>query len=110
MALDPNSRAYDPTYVPTKSLEQLVAEHPHVQFFRDMLGMRQDAIAEWETQGEKRWESIGAPLQLSFPGSGTPSRPRTRTQKLLAVAKRILSRMGIRPGADPASGKRTKIP
>jgi hypothetical protein len=44
MSLDDNSRAYDPTYKPTKTLEQLVAENPGSQFLRDMLGMRQDAI------------------------------------------------------------------
>jgi hypothetical protein len=50
MSLDPKSRAFDPTYKPTKSLEQLVQEYPHIQFFRDMLGLQQDAIKEREAQ------------------------------------------------------------
>ena len=42
----PGSRAYDPTYVPTKSLEQLAAEYPHIQWLRDRLGEMRDAQAD----------------------------------------------------------------
>jgi hypothetical protein len=37
MALHPKSRAYDPSYRPSKSLAQLVAENPNVQFLQDRL-------------------------------------------------------------------------
>jgi hypothetical protein len=37
MPLRPNSRAYGPTYRPTKSLEQQVAENPGNQFLADPL-------------------------------------------------------------------------
>jgi hypothetical protein len=46
MSFDDKSRAYDPTYKPTKTLEQLVAENPGNRFLRDMLGMQQVAIKE----------------------------------------------------------------
>jgi hypothetical protein len=53
---------------PLKSLEQLVAEYPGVQFFRDMLGMQQDAIRERDAIGERQWHSLGVRLQIT---SGT---------------------------------------
>jgi hypothetical protein len=63
-------------HLPTiKSLEQLVAEYPHVQFFRDMLGMRQDAIRERDAQGEKHWHSLGVRLQISLSASHRPPHP-----------------------------------
>jgi hypothetical protein len=43
MSLDPKSRAYDPTYKPTKSLEQLVAENPDNQFLADRLAEQRAA-------------------------------------------------------------------
>ena len=45
MSLDPKSRAYDPTHVPTKGLEQLAAENPTNQFLADRLA-EQKAAAE----------------------------------------------------------------
>ncbi len=51
-----------------KSLEQLVAEYPKIQFFRDMLGVQQDVIKECEALGEQHWQSIGARLQISIVG------------------------------------------
>jgi predicted Zn-dependent protease len=47
MSLDPKSRDYDPTYKPTKSLEQLVKENPKNQFLADRL-------AELKAAQEKR--------------------------------------------------------
>jgi hypothetical protein len=43
MAIDKKSRAYDPTYKPTKSLEQLVAENPHDAFLADRLAEQKAA-------------------------------------------------------------------
>lgn len=40
------SRAYDPTYVPTKTLEQLVAENPKNQYLADRLAEAQAAEKE----------------------------------------------------------------
>jgi hypothetical protein len=62
-------------FSPIKSLEQMVEEYPHVQFFRDMLGMRQDAIREREVHFEQHWYHIGADLQISTAGGHrVPSR------------------------------------
>jgi hypothetical protein len=57
MPLDPNSRAYDPTYQPTKTLEQLVAEHPHNQFLADRPAELREAIAG------RRAEEAGDPRE-----------------------------------------------
>ena len=46
MPLDPKSRAFDPTYKPTKSLEQLVKENPKDQFLADRLAERKAAEAK----------------------------------------------------------------
>ncbi|MGO9935145.1 MAG: hypothetical protein ACLPV8_25485 [Steroidobacteraceae bacterium] len=79
---------------PFKSLEQLVAEHPHIQFFRDMLGMQQDA-REREAERERHWLSLLKSLQLVIlPGA---SKPPTRTQKLVAGARRVLARLRSLP-------------
>jgi hypothetical protein len=44
MALHPNSRAYDSSYRPTRSLAQLVAAMPDNQFLADRLAEQRDAI------------------------------------------------------------------
>ena len=43
MSLDEKSRAYDPNYKPTKTLEQLAAENPGNQFLADRLAEAQAA-------------------------------------------------------------------
>jgi hypothetical protein len=66
--------ATDPT-PPTKTLEQVVEEYPHVQFFRDMLGMQRDAIKEREAHFEQHWSSIGGHLKISTAGPSGPFFP-----------------------------------
>lgn len=46
MSLDKNSRAYDPTYKPTKTLEQLVKENPKDGFLADRLAEQKTAQAK----------------------------------------------------------------
>jgi len=73
MGRPPNSGANDSSDKPTKTLEQLVAEYPHVQFYRDLLGMQRDAIAERAAIFERHWESLGTPPHLSFVGPKGPA-------------------------------------
>jgi hypothetical protein len=53
MSLDPKSRAYDPTYKPTKSLEQLVKENPKNQFLADRLAEQKAAQARRSSEHPK---------------------------------------------------------
>jgi len=52
MSLDEKSRAYDPGYMPTKTLEQLVAENPTNQCLADRLADHL-AVSETKTYGTR---------------------------------------------------------
>jgi hypothetical protein len=54
MTLDPKSRAYGPTYKPTKSLEQLVAENPGNQFLADREEAQARIVADAADTEKKR--------------------------------------------------------
>src|ERR1700679_2652457 len=54
MSLDPKSRAYDPTYKPTKSLGQLVGENPNNQFLADRLAEQQAAQKKPNSMNSRR--------------------------------------------------------
>lgn len=46
MSLKPGSRAYDPSYTPTKPLERLVQENPQNQFLVDRMAEQHAALKE----------------------------------------------------------------
>ncbi len=67
MALHPNSRAYDPSYRPTRSLAQLAAAMPENQFLADRLAEQRDAIERRSkriAQGKAWVERLKATLKL----------------------------------------------
>jgi hypothetical protein len=67
MVLHPKSRAYDPSYRPTRSLAQLVTEHPGNQFMADRLAEQVDAIERQRQRVElgRAWvERLKARLHL----------------------------------------------
>ncbi len=67
MPLHPNSRAFDPTYRPSKSLAQLVVENPNNQFLADKLAEQRDAIERKRKRiaAGKAWiERLKATLKL----------------------------------------------
>jgi hypothetical protein len=80
-----------------KSLEQLVEEHPDVQFFRDVLGMQQDAIRGHVARCEQHWLRLVKTL-LAIPSSaGKPPKPVSRARVLVAVSRRVLARLRSLP-------------
>jgi hypothetical protein len=60
MSLKPGSRAYDPSYSPSKPLEQLAAENPSVQFLQDRLAEQREALKENAAKQENLSPSIAA--------------------------------------------------
>jgi hypothetical protein len=53
MGFDEKSRAYDPKYTPTKTLEQLVVENPGNQFMADRLAERKAAEEKAANEGQQ---------------------------------------------------------
>ena len=52
--LHPLSRAYDPTYQPTKALSNLVEDNPQNQFLQQMLQGQHAALKEQEAEQDNR--------------------------------------------------------
>jgi hypothetical protein len=62
---DPNlSRAYDPNYTPSKSLQDLVEQNPSNQFLADRLAEQHEALKEQQAESANRSPSTAAQQNL----------------------------------------------
>lgn len=60
MSLKPGSKAFDPSYSPSKPLTQLASENPGVQFLQDRLAEEHEALKETAAQEGNLSPSIAA--------------------------------------------------